>query len=136
MARSKVEVAKRILQDLWAKVIKRHPDMRQVSLRLDPLIHDTPRHFAAYLPAERVILLAPEALSLPTAKLRGLLAHELGHAIVHQTGKRIVKGYDAHERQADREAEKACGLRIRYGSDGVQSAGRGARGSRRPAGLR
>jgi len=136
MAKKSTKAVERILKELWDRVVKKHPSMDRVSLAISESVHDSPRHYAAYLPDTKTILLAPQALRLSAAKLRGLLAHELGHAIVHQTRKREPRGYDARERQADREAEKACGLRIRYGTDKVQSAGHGARGTKRPKGLR
>lgn len=129
--------ASQILEKLWHAACNTTPGLSQVSLRIVLGLHDSPRHYAAYFPDEQVIGLAPEALDLPVAQLRGLLLHELGHAIVHQTGVREARGYDARERQADAAAKKACAMAVKYGIDGVQVAGSGARGRiPRPKGLR
>ena len=71
----------------------------------------------------RVFLLR-RALSLPQAKIEGLILHELGHLVDPL----------ASEQEADDWAEIATGLRVSYDRDGIQTTGRGRHP--RPKGLK
>jgi len=129
---------KAIMRQLWAKAIKNYPELKNTKLITSKAIHDSPRSYGRYYHASNTIGVAPEITQLSAAHVRGVLAHELGHAVVDQTSSyKAAKGYDAIERQADRAAEKACGLKVYYDKVGVQVAGAGAQGVRpRPKGLR
>lgn len=134
-AASKVAV---IYAELLAR-LPRHVDIPVPTLVVDEVAGDSERHYGYYDNEQNVIGVAPDLEDQPETLIRGVLAHELGHALV-----RLLLGYtdtraryDAAERQADRAAEDVLGLCIYYGPDGVQRAGKGARGVRpRPLGLR
>lgn len=54
--------------------------LRHTIFRVDPGLHNTPRHFAACREDARLILLAPEMLDLAHEHVVALIAHEFGHA--------------------------------------------------------
>ena len=51
------------------------------------------RAFAAYVPAERTLLVNPNFTEVSTWLLADVLAHELRHAADHATGNRMGTGY-------------------------------------------
>ncbi len=77
--------------------------------------------------SEHSVYFVRRALELPTANLRGLIRHELGH-LADPTPKQA-----GAEKRADRIAYAATGQRIRYDRDDMQTTGRGR--SSRPAHL-
>lgn len=88
------------------------------------------------------IAFAPRAERLPKHNLRGLVFHELGHALEFEYGvkemeKRLKSKLPAGiEPRADAIAEQVFGIVMRYDRNLVQCAGRGCRGtSPRPASL-
>ena len=87
-----------------------------------------------------LIAVAPEIVDQPNTVIRGVLLHELGHALVDLKVYKPAKKrtYDARERHADVVAKDASGLHIFYGKkDKVQRAGQGAKGlKRRPKNLK
>jgi hypothetical protein len=124
---------------LRATAARSCPSAAFVGLRLEPGIRDRPRHFGVYYPGEDVIAVDPDLLHQGITVVRGILSHELGHAIAqHQHPHTVAtQGYDEVERLADREAHRAGLPRVVYGPDTVQRAGPGARGTHpRPKGLR
>lgn len=137
--------------------------LKRTELRVDPKMHDTPRHFAACRDDARLILVAPEIADLPVSTLLGILAHEFGHAAdfayagewalrhrkvvrrdLEEAGdeqrRRWLGGWearddDAVELTADAIAELVTGERIGYqGPCLLQTLG--GPGPRRPRGLR
>lgn len=54
--------------------------LKRVQLVIDPVAHDTDRHFAACREDGLLIVLAPEIADLEEDYLVGIVAHELGHA--------------------------------------------------------
>jgi Zn-dependent peptidase ImmA (M78 family) len=135
-----VKASERRTADIYIDLLERLP--RHVSVDVPALVFtsaagDTARHYGYYDKTLNVIGLAPDIGDQPETLIRGVLAHELGHALVRLLKLGTARGYDAEERQADSVAEELLGLCIYYGPDGVQRAGKGARGTRpRPAGLR
>lgn len=78
-----------------------------------------------------IIAFAMKAERLPDSYIRGLVRHEMGHALDHRYGKRemeqrlgtrLPKG---RERRADAIAEAVWGETIEYGDDDVQCVGCG-----------
>lgn len=66
------------------------------------------------------IVYAPKCETTSTARIDGLLMHELGHAIA------LAEGWDDHtERDADALARAAFGRRVHYDAGDVQTTGRG-----------
>lgn len=66
------------------------------------------------------VTIAPKLLHQPEAVIRGVLSHELGHALA------FVAGDPQHsERVADELAETAFGRQIRYNTADVQTLGAG-----------
>lgn len=74
------------------------------------------------------------------AVIRGVLAHELAHALVLLGAVEAPDDWrdlDVVERHADQVAERLFGDKLYYDARGVQCMGKGARGTRpRPLGLR
>lgn len=77
-------------------------------------------------PAFIHVTIAPKLLRQPEAVVRGVLAHELGHALAFCAGD-----VQHSERTADELAGAVVGVRIRYNAQDVQTAGAGR--SPRPA---
>jgi len=126
-----------------AKVAKRCPQIKSIGFGIDPKIHDKPRHFGLYYPMTKSrggqVGLAPEIAYQPMSVVRGIILHELGHALIDLGCFPKAKScsYDAIERRADAAAKAASGMQIYYGKDNVQRAGPGASGKKlRPKGLR
>ena len=68
------------------------------------------------------IVVAPKLLRASAQRQAGVLAHELGHALL------FYAGLPQHrERDADEAAQHAVGKRVRYDSEDVQTFGRGKR---------
>jgi len=107
-------------------------------------IHNTPRAFARcrYHLSYRVhmhveIELATELEREPLATIRGVIAHEIAHAIEFLSGDPLPDDLDDLERRTDMVAEQLFGEPIYYDDRMVQCMGKGARGTRpRPDGLR
>lgn len=55
--------------------------VRRVEFSVSRAMHDTPRHFAACETSGRRILVAPELAELDEQFVRGIIAHEFGHAV-------------------------------------------------------
>jgi len=100
-----------------------HPDVAAFELRIVDSRCPTGRRSCAardlaWMEGRGVYLLR-RALALPVDRVRGLLAHELGHAADdarHEPGS---------EQRADDLAERALGRRVRYDARDVQTLGRG-----------
>lgn len=124
--------------DLRLRAIERGYDLTFVGLAVEEDVHDTSRAYGRYYPDRRLVTIAPELLEARDTMMRGVMAHEIGHACVMSGLVPSRAGsYDEEEREADRAAKAVLGLTIYYGPDGVQRAGHGARGvTPRPAGLR
>lgn len=52
----------------------------------------------------------------PTARRRGLIAHEIGHMLLMKKGN-----YDHAEHEADQEVKKVLGLTVKYDRKGLQN---------------
>ena len=120
---------------------KKYPNVAYVGLKVDPTIHDSARHMAMTgIPVGGTVptvAIAPELAFEPVTVQRGIIIHELAHAVRAFKYLPSPKGYDANERATDKLAETVTGLKIYYDSRGVEVAGKGARGTApRPAGLR
>lgn len=80
-----VAVATRVLTPYFDRLRRRFarelPLVAGTQLRVDPKMHDTPRHFAACRDDGRLILVAPHLCDQPVSTVEGILAHELGHAV-------------------------------------------------------
>lgn len=69
-----------------------------------------------------MIGIAPKMLEASSARVRGVLAHELGHVIM------LTEGKPKHsERDADLAAERLFGLQIAYDEEDIQTTGPGIR---------
>jgi hypothetical protein len=113
--------------------------VKYTRLVADPTVHTTPRAYgmAGIEDGWPVIKVAPELADQPASVILGVLAHEIGHILIMLGREAMRSGYDSSERQADEVAESVFGKKIFYNENGVQCAGRGARGKRpRPRGLR
>lgn len=126
---------------LQAQAQTQHPELAQVRLEVDPVIHQ--RSARSYGDARLTdqgptICLAPELATCPACERDGVIGHELGHVVVLLGLVKPMRGYDAAERQADEIAERLFGQQIFYTENGkVQCMGKGAKGIRpRPKGLR
>lgn len=135
-----------IFREERAKAMKKEPALIGVKLQLDPYVHDTPRHFAMTgkdKGGQVCVIVAPELNDESPNVIRGVIRHELGHAVqflkrtMPKKGTKTLSKYDAIERNADRIAEKLFGAKIYYDKRGVEVSGPGARGTRpRPKGLK
>jgi hypothetical protein len=105
------------------------------SIRVHGSAGDAGRHYAYYDRADNSITVSPDMEQAPETLIRGVLAHELGHAIIESAH---VQPAGDPEQAADSFAEVFLGWHIYYDADDlVQRAGPGACGIRpRPAGLR
>lgn len=139
---------KRILLAIWSDVLARAlavmPDLPEIKIVVDPSVRTKPRHYAAVTMGRSPVLLAvhPDLEDQPISRLRGVLAHEMGHVADDHDGfaslgvSRAAVKHDP-ERAADALAEAITGWKIYYDEELVQRAGPGARGQRpRPPGLR
>jgi len=54
--------------------------LAKVKFRIEPKVHDKPRHFAATYEDARLMIFAPEIVDLPFETLVAILSHEFGHA--------------------------------------------------------
>lgn len=110
-----------------------YPQLDYVELVLDPDIHDTPRHYAETAEEPPIhIYVAPEIERLAISKIKGILMHEFGHAIVAMgVVQQARDGYEAIERQADAVAESVFAAKIYYDPIGVETI-RKCKGCRRP----
>lgn len=124
-----------------------YTEMRDVQLLVDERAEDGGDRQYAYClqTADRKIAVAfaPRARHLPKHNVRGLVYHELGHALEFEYGVEEMERAlgcrlpDDVEQRADMIAEHAFGVVIRYDRRLVQCTGRGCRGtSPRPAVLR
>lgn len=122
-------VLARELEPLLARLRENAPEF-DVHLRVDPSVGTcapgarTPcRQFAACEDTRPpTIYVAPRLAAEPIERVRGVLAHELGHAIL------FVAGQSAHsERDADATAERFLGVRIAYDRGDVQTTAAGKR---------
>lgn len=133
MARSRVDV-------IYRSLIKRLPNWVKIPvLQTHESAGDDGRHYGRYYPDDNLIVVAPDLEDAPDDLIRGVLAHELGHAIAAWLPEATRKlTYDENERYADSLAEDALGLLIYYDPDDlVQRTGAQVRGIRpRPKGLR
>ncbi len=131
----------RIFKQLVAKIKAKNSkvNLSSVGLEVGAGIHDTPRHFGRYYPSRKMVAVAPEIADQPDAVIRGVLLHELGHAIIDlgYAAKPKKRGYYALERRADVIAKAASGMTVYYDKNKLQRAGAGARGLKvRPKSLR
>ncbi len=144
-AKKKKSYAKvtKIFKALVAHISKRTPKTKdalsRVGLAVKKDIHDTPRHYGIYVPSQKLVGVAPEITDLPLGAIRGVLLHELGHALIDMGvyAKPKARGYYATERRADVVAKAASGLTIYYDKNHIQRAGAGSKGLKvRPKSLR
>jgi hypothetical protein len=109
-------------------VAKRFPDFGELELHHDEKAggdngHGSDRQFGyCTVDPPFKIAFAAKTEHLPVAYVRGLMAHEFGHAIDHRYGEKLPsmlgeKLPRGAERRADRIAEIVFGAPIRYGSD-------------------
>jgi len=132
-----VKRARDIFFDLRLRAALRGYHLTFTGLAVEDGVHDSPRAYGRYYSKTKMVVIAPELLKKSDATIRGVLAHELGHAAVDAGLFSKGRSYDAQERAADRAAKKMFSLTIYYGLDNVQRAGKGARGTTpRPLGLR
>lgn len=81
------------------------------------------RDLAWYEPDNRIICIVRRAIGAHTMScLRGIVRHELGHAVDHALG---FIDQPRAERRADIHAGHATGTPVHYTKDGVQHASRG-----------
>jgi hypothetical protein len=133
----------KLFKELVARIGKKTPKakdpLKKVGLVVKAGIHDTPRHYGIYIPSQNLVGVAPEIVFLPDSAIRGVLLHELGHALIDQGvyAKPKKRGYYATERRADVVAKAASGLTVYYDKNHIQRAGAGASGLKvRPKSLR
>lgn len=82
------------------------------------------RQFAACESGPPIVLVVSRRLlAASPERFAGVLAHEIGHALLFEQGR-----FEHTEREADAVAEKVLGVRIRYDDEDVQTVG--ARGAR------
>lgn len=111
-----------------------------IVIRMDCSFAEKPRHFAAQEGiAPPTIYLCPDLADQPITRIRGILYHEFGHII--QGLEKMFKGrVDTenrdYEQDCDWKIEEVTGVKIYYDDDLLQRAGPGARGKKRPKGLR
>lgn len=101
---------------------KTFPDVLRVGLILidQHFSHDErPRDVAWFDERDSNIYLVRKALSRSLNCLRGVIRHELGHAVDERINE------DGCERRADYLAELATGVPIRYTKEGLQHATHG-----------
>lgn len=122
--------ARRVFAAQRALFARLHPRVRGASLHIVDRACPTSAPCAARDLAWMVggdVYLLRRALRLPAANVRGLLAHELGHAADD-------RAYEPRsERRADALAARALGLKVGYDDGDVQALGRGR--SPRPGNL-
>jgi hypothetical protein len=133
------KIFKALVTRIGKKTPKAKDALKKVGLVVQKGIHDTPRHYGIYIPSKNLVGVAPEITDCSDSVIRGVLLHELGHALIDQGlyAKAKKRGYYATERRADVVAKAASGLTVYYGKDHIQRAGAGASGLKvRPKSLR
>lgn len=113
---------RRIFAELLRKARQVDPSLR-VALRVGRASEFPELRDHAYCSSQRgriEIVIAPRMLSAAPERQAGVLAHELGHALLFRAGLP-----EHAERSADEVAERAMGKKVRYDSEDVQTFGRG-----------
>lgn len=134
-----------VFEEMTAKLGRRFSDLGPVELVADERAAKGGERQYAYCksgPEGTEIAFASRAADLPLSNLRGLMAHELGHALDFRYSEEELRRrlgpleLDAGaERRADQLAEAALGTRILYDRRDVQCVGCRTGTSPRPAHL-
>ena len=134
---SRIEtVYKLLIKKLPAKLAE---EMEGLNVHYLTGLHQSDREFARCCQRPVRIELSVELNDERRCVIRGILAHEIAHALVLLGAVDPPDSWrdlEVIERHADVVAEKLFGERIYYDDRGVQCSGKGARGARpRPEGL-
>lgn len=112
----------RMFEEERAVFSKTFPDVLRVGLAIIDrhfVDGERPRDVAWFDEQDNHIYLVRKSLSRSLNCLRGVIRHELGHAVDEHINE------DGCERRADYLAELATGVPIRYTKEGLQHATRG-----------
>ncbi|RLB37261.1 MAG: hypothetical protein DRH30_13500 [Deltaproteobacteria bacterium] len=126
---------KRAFNEAFDRIDAMFPDLGTIELHEDKRAgadngSGADRQFAYCMEGDPIVIaFAPKARDLPLSRLRGLMRHELGHALEYRygvkelqrrLGRRLPEGV---ERRADVIAEAVWGQPLRYDDNDVQCVG-------------
>ena len=124
-----------VFNDAFDYIAKAFPDVGTIELHEDKSAGadngaGADRQFAYCMEGDPIIIaFAPKARDLPVSRLKGLMRHELGHALEYRYGVRELQSRlgrrlpEGVERRADAIAEAVWGQPLRYDSNDVQCVG-------------